>query len=169
MRLAASCTMVLAALALGPPAAFVPQAGAATQVFNVTATIQQTLDVVFGQRTITFGNLDTVQGAPKLLSSALMVTVRSNVPWVLTVTVNDDLRSVGNPANFLPAGRLAIRRTGLGTFQPVSRSSPVLVASGQPTPATGVTLTFDLQLSARFEDPPGSYQASLVYDLSPAK
>jgi len=138
---------------------------AASEAITVTASVQESLTLRFGGRTVSFGNLDPTRG-PAFLSNALTFNVRSNAPWSLTVVATDDLRNVQSPGAVIPAERLLLRRVGEATFQPVSKATPRVVASGGPTPEQGMNVSFDLQLTVQWKDVAGPYQTNLTFVLT---
>jgi len=138
------------------------------ETITITASVQERLTLVFGGRTVSFGNLDPNRG-PVTMPAVLTFNVKSNTPWMLEAVATDDLRNVQRPQALIPAERLLLRRVGEGAFrafQPVSKTVQRQVAAGGPLSPAGVDLRFDLQLSTQWEDQPGNYETTLRFILS---
>ena len=136
------------------------------ETITVTATVQQRLMLVFGGRTVSFGNLSPERGSATL-PGILTFNVRSNGSWRLEVVATDDLRNLQRPQAVIPAERLLLRRVGESALQPLSKAAQRQVAEGGPLPAQGQDVRFDLQLAPRWEDQPGNYEVTLRFILSP--
>ncbi len=134
------------------------------ETITIAASVLERLTLVFSGSTLAFGELAPTRG-PTTLPRGLTFNVKSNSLWVLEVIAADDLRNLQRPGVVMPAERLLLRRVGEGAFQPASKTVQRQVAVGQPTPAQGVNLSFDLQLAAQWEDQPGNYQTTLRFIL----
>jgi len=137
--------------------------GIEIETITVTTSVQERLTLL-GTTAVSFGGVDPQQGVATLPRS-LTFRVTSNRNWTLTVMANDDLRHAQRPGEAIPIERLRLRRTGEGTFQPLSKAVERVVAEGGRTPAQGVEISFDLQLAVQWEDPPGPYQTTLRFIL----
>ncbi|HHV54584.1 MAG TPA: hypothetical protein GXX55_03955 [Firmicutes bacterium] len=98
------------------------------------------------------------------LPRASQLVLRSNTPWKLYARVDDDLVAAEDLTRVIPVGQLEFRVAD-GKYVPFAKGKRFLVASGGPTGRAPVSVDVDLRLRITWEDPPGSYQVRITYEL----
>jgi len=164
--------LALAAAATAPAAAQVSRT--LTVGFDNPAVMS--LDI--NRNTVSFKLAPNFTAEPKELPEALVIVVRSNVPWVLTATVTSDFRSLESTANMIPSDRMEFRcRQTIAAdavamqeqYQQLIKNQAAFVARGNATADQGVSISTDYRLRIGMQDPAGTYTLPITYTLSPAQ
>ncbi len=105
--------------------------------------------------TIDLGEIvPSVAGLDQSPQAALSARVTANTFWQLAVVRDADSRSVDSLAEEIVV-------SVDGAWLPLTAGMPVLIASGQPTPAEGFLVTTQLRVPATFDMHPGRRQYTL--------
>jgi len=170
-------TRALLALALAAAAA--AHAGAQvsrTLTFGFDNPAVMSLDI--SRNTVSFQLPPEFTAAPKEMTNAVVIMVKSNVPWALTATVSGDFRAQENPAHVIAAEKMSFRCRVLGPgagvseqdqYQPFAKNQAMPVARGGATPNEGLSITTDYRLRIDLADPAGTYTLPITYTLSPTQ
>ena len=162
--------LALAFAAAGPAAAQVSR----TLTFGFDNPALMSLDI--NRNTVSFGLPPQYTAAPKEMTNAVLLVVKSNVPWVLTASVSGDFRALENAANVIASEKMEFRSRVLGPaagvgeeYQPFLKNQSLPVARGGATPNEGISITTDYRLRIDLTDPAGTYSLPITYTLSPVQ
>lgn len=133
--------------------AFGADSGSAVISFTNQRKVQLTLNT----NVVSFGLVDP--GTEVQLVGALVATVKSNTPWVLTATPQFNLRSA--TGSEVPIGQLSWR-VGSAPFQPFELMKPAVLSRGDRTAGTNVAV--DFQVLFKWDDPVGDLSTTLVFN-----
>jgi hypothetical protein len=116
---------------------------------------------------------------PVSLSKPVMVTIKSNMPWTLTVTSTTDFLGVDNPANSISCDQLEFRSRLSGSTESVreqqeeylafSKGHSMTIARGDATPNDGLHIMIEYRLRINLKDPAGNYSLPIVFTLNPSQ
>jgi hypothetical protein len=113
------------------------------------------------------------------LSSPVMVTIKSNIPWILTATANTDFLGTDNSSNTIPCSQLEFTSRLSGSTENVLeqqeeylgfvRNQNMVLARGGATPNEGLRIMVEYRLRVNLKDPAGDYSLPIIFTLSPSQ
>ncbi|MDO9390215.1 MAG: hypothetical protein Q7U71_00380 [bacterium] len=116
---------------------------------------------------------------PVALSSPVMVTIKSNVPWALAATANTDFLCTDNALNTIPCSQLEFKSRLSGSTENVreqqeeylsfAKGQAMTIARGDATPNEGLYILVEYRLVTSLKNPAGNYSLPLVFTLSPSQ
>jgi|GEM_PF-6994793 hypothetical protein len=125
----------------------------------ISFTNQRKVQLTLNTNVVNFGPVDP--GSEVQLVGALVATVKSNTPWVLTATPQSNLRSAAGSE--VPIGQLSWR-VGSAPFQPFQLMKPAVLSQGDRTAGTNVAV--DFQVLFKWDDPVGDLSTTLVLNAA---
>lgn len=135
------------------------EAGAATGGVTVLGKVNPNIVVSVNTASIL---LEGVPGSTVTSSSPVVVNVKSNVAYNLSVMATQDLTDTSIGLT-LPISRLSWAPAGTGTWTAFSLADTAIATNEPKTLGTGKDYSFDYQFTIDLDDPLGSYTTDIVY------
>jgi len=110
--------------------------------------------------------LEGISGSTVVSASPIVVTVKSNVNYNLSVKATQDLTDASTGV-VLPISRLSWAPAGTGTWTAFSLTDTIIATNEPRTLGTGKDYSFDYQFVIDSNDPVGTYSTEIVYTAVP--
>ncbi|TDA67853.1 MAG: hypothetical protein D9V47_10110 [Clostridia bacterium] len=137
------------------------EAGAATGGVTAQAKVNPNISVSVSPASIV---LEGVPGSTVISTSPVVVNVKSNVNYNLSVKATQDLTDASvSPALTLPISRLSWAPAGTGTWTAFSLTDTSIATNEPKAAGTGKDYSFDYQFAIDINDPVGTYSTDIVY------
>lgn len=106
--------------------------------------------------------LEGIPGSTVTTASPVVVNVKSNVPYNLSVKATQDLTDASSGLT-LPISRLSWAPTGTGAWTAFSLTDTAIATNEPKTTGQGKDYSFDYQFTIDLNDPIGTYSTDIVY------
>jgi|GEM_PF-2389357 hypothetical protein len=164
-------------------AAFLVLIGSAAAQINSTITVEfanpalMSMEIDRSSISVQLGS--NFSSGPVALSSPVMITIKSNVSWMLTATANSDFIGTDNTSNRISCSQLEFKSRLSGSTESVyeqqdeflgfAKSQAMLLARGGATPNEGLHILVEYRLLVNLKDPAGNYSLPIIFTLNPAQ
>jgi len=142
--------------------------------FTIEAEVRPVMSLEMDRTQVGFGFISPDETRARELLGAVALTVKSNLPWSLTVSASEDLRNL-TAEGTIPVTFLDLRASSLPAgityrpdYLPLSKDKTLTLAQGGPTPPDGSRFTLDVRLRTGWNAPAGKYSVPLSLTLNPS-
>lgn len=137
------------------------EAGAVPGSITVQAKVNPNISVSVDPTSIL---LEGIPGSTVTSSSPVVVNVKSNVDYNLSVQATQDLTDISvSPASTLPISRLSWAPAGTGAWTAFSLADTAIAVAEPKAVGGGKDYVFDYRFVIDPSDPVGAYSTEIVY------